>query len=252
MTRTGRDAALMLDGMAGPDERDRFSLPDSEGSYLAGCEGGIAGWRVAWSADLGYSPVDPEVRALAAAAARRFTDLGAIVEAADPGFADPREIIEIIFYGQVAVQVADLPPERRALLDPGLAAVLAELGDLSANAYLKMALRRNDLWQQVRRFFARYDLLLTPSVAVPAFELGREGVEVVDGQRVGRLGWTPFTFPFNLTGQPAITVPCGFTSAGLPVGLQIVGRRYGEQAILRAAAAFEAAAPWADRWPVLD
>jgi aspartyl-tRNA(Asn)/glutamyl-tRNA(Gln) amidotransferase subunit A len=101
----------------------------------------------------------------------------------------------------------------------------------------------------VRRFFERYDLLLTPTVPLPAFELGIEGPTEVAGRPVGRLGWTPFTFPFNLTGQPACTVPCGRTAAGLPVGLQIVGRRRQEAAVLRAAAAFEAAAPWADRIP---
>jgi aspartyl-tRNA(Asn)/glutamyl-tRNA(Gln) amidotransferase subunit A len=252
MARTVRDAALMLDVMAGPDERDRFSLPDDGVDYLADCAGGVAGWRVAWSPDLGYAPVDREARALAEAAARRFADLGAIVEEAHPGFDDPRDIIEIIFYCQVGAQVAGLPPERRALLDPGLAAVLDGLGDVSANRYIAMATRRSELWQTVRRFFERYDLLLTPTVPIAAFELGIEGPTEVAGRPVARLGWTPFTFPFNLTGQPACTVPCGRTAEGLPVGLQLVGRRNDDASVLRAAAAFEEAAPWAHEWPPLD
>jgi aspartyl-tRNA(Asn)/glutamyl-tRNA(Gln) amidotransferase subunit A len=206
---------------------------------------------VAWSADLGYAPVEPVVRALAEAAARRFVDLGAHVSDDHPGFADPVEVINILFYAQVGAQVADLPPERRALLDPGLAAVLEGYRGLTATDYLRAVARRNELYQAARRFFERYDLLLTPTIAVPAFPLGREGVETIDGRAVGRLGWTPFTFPFNLTGQPAITVPCGLTAEGLPVGLQIVGRRNADAAVLRAAAAFEVAAPWADRWPSL-
>jgi aspartyl-tRNA(Asn)/glutamyl-tRNA(Gln) amidotransferase subunit A len=252
MARTVRDAALLLDVMAGPDERDRFSLPDDGVDYLAACAGGVAGWRVAWSPDLGYAPVEPEVRTLAEAAARRFADLGAVVEEAHPGFTDPREIIELLFYGQVGAQVADLPPERRALLDPALLAVVDGLRDRSAFDYARMAMRRNELWQVARRFFERYDLLLTPAVATTAFPLGIEGPAEVAGQPVKRLGWTPFTFPFNLTGQPACTVPCGRTAAGLPVGLQIVGRRNDDTAVLRAAAAYEAAAPWAHEWPPLD
>jgi Asp-tRNA(Asn)/Glu-tRNA(Gln) amidotransferase A subunit family amidase len=252
MARTVRDAALLLDVLAGPDERDRFSLPDDGIDYLAACAGGVAGWRVAWSPDLGYAPVEPEVRALAETAARRFADLGAVVEEAHPGFTDPREIIELLFYGQVGAQIADLPPERRALLDPALLAVVDGLRDRSAFDYARMAMRRNELWQVARRFFERYDLLLTPAVATTAFPLGLEGPAEVAGQPVKRLGWTPFTFPFNLTGQPACTVPCGRTAAGLPVGLQIVGRRNDDTAVLRAAAAYEAAAPWAHDWPPLD
>jgi aspartyl-tRNA(Asn)/glutamyl-tRNA(Gln) amidotransferase subunit A len=252
MTRTVRDAALLLDVMAGPDERDRFSLPDNEPSYLANCEGGVRGWRIAWSADLGYAVVDPEVRAICEAAARRFSDLGAHVEAADPGFDDPREVILILFYAQLGAQLADLPPERWALLDPGLATVLEGYRTLTAFEYGAMTLRRNALWERVRRFFDQYDLLLTPSLAVPPFELGIEGPTTVAGREVGRLGWTPFTFPFNLTGQPAVSLPCGFTADGLPVGLQIVGRRNNDLAVLRAAAAFEEALPWADRWPALE
>lgn len=251
MARTVRDAALMLDVMAGPDERDRVSLPDDGDDYLAACDGDVRGWRVAWSPDLGYAPVDPAVRGLTEAAARRFTDLGAHVEAADPGFADPRALIELLFYAQVGAQVAGLPPERRALLDPNLAAVLDTLGPVSAFDYAAAGIRRNELWQTVRRFFERYDLLLTPAVALPAFNLLIEGPTSVAGQPVGRLGWTPFSFPFNLTGQPACTVPCGRAPDGLPVGLQIVGRRWADAAVLRAAAAYEAAAPWAQDWPPL-
>ena len=111
---------------------------------------------------------------------------------------------------------------------------------------------RHDLWTDVQRFLARFDLLITPTVAVPPFEVGRPGVKEIAGREVGPLGWIPFTYPFNLTGQPAATVPVGFTASGLPVGLQIVGRRHGDRTVLAASAAFEAAAPWADSKPRLD
>ena len=251
MTRTVRDAALMLDVLAGPDERDRLSLPATGEKFLAACEGGIAGWRVAWSGDLGYAPVEPEIQSIAETAARRFADLGAVVEEAHPGFDNPLDLINTLFYVQVGAQVEHLPAERQALLDPGRAAVLDTFRDLAAFDYLAIAARRHALYNQARRFFGAYDLLLTPAVAVPPFPLGGEGPTSVDGQPVGRLGWTPFTFPFNLTGQPAITVPGGGHAAGLPVGLQIVGRRNGDAAVLRAAAVYEALAPWAHHWPDL-
>ena len=254
MTRTVRDAALLLGVIAGPDERDRLSLPDAGVDWLAACEGGVRGLRVAWSPDLGYAVVDPEVRAVAEGAARRFaTDLGCAVEEAHPGFADPASAIAALFYGGVAANLAPFSQEEHALLDPGLARALAEeTAGLTAGDMVRATTTRQALWDACRRFFARYDLLLTPTIAVPPFPPGQEGPTEVAGRPVRRFGWTPFTYPFNLTGQPALTVPAGRTAAGLPVGLQIVGRRYDEATVLRAGAAFEATQPWAHRRPQLD
>lgn len=251
MARTVRDAALLLDVIAGPDERDRLSLPAGQADYLAACDGDVRGLRVAWSADLGYAAVDPEVRAIAEAAARRFAaDLGCRVEEAHPGFADPGDAIRLLFYAGVAANLAGQSAERRALLDPDLARALAEETEgRTAIDYVLATSTRQAVWDRCRRFFAGYDLLLTPAVAVPPFAAGEEGPREVAGRAVARLGWTPFTYPFNLTGQPALTVPAGWTAAGLPVGLQIVGRRFDEATVLRAGAAFEAAQPWAARRP---
>lgn len=251
ITRTVRDAALMLEILAGPDERDRNSLPAEGTGYLRLLESGIRGLRVAWSPTLGYAPVDPEVRALAEAAARRFADLGCEVEEADPGFPDPHAAWVALFYGGLGARVAGYLPEWRDRIDPGLLKIVDQFRDLSAYQFVQALFERAALWDTVRRFFARYDLLLTPTIAVPPFELGIVGPSEVAGKPVGPLGWTPFTYPFNLTGQPAASVPCGFTASGLPVGLQIVGRRYAETTVLRASAAFEAACPWADRRPPL-
>lgn len=122
---------------------------------------------------------------------------------------------------------------------------------MTAVEYVEATFKRTDLWHVVRRFFQRYDLLLTPAVAVPPFPVGVDAPTEIAGQRVSWAGWTPFTYPFNLTGQPAATVPCGWTATGLPVGLQIVGRRHDDATVLRASAAFEAARPWADKRPTL-
>jgi aspartyl-tRNA(Asn)/glutamyl-tRNA(Gln) amidotransferase subunit A len=251
MTRTVRDAALLLNVIAGPDERDRLTLPATGDDWLAACEGGIAGLRVAWSPDLGYAAVDPEVARITAGAARRFAaDLGCIVEEADPGFPDPVGAELILFYVGVQSNVADLPAERYALLDPDFARAIEEEGaGVSALDYVRANSVRQSVAEVLRRFFTRYDLLLTPTIAVPPFRAGEEGPREVAGKAVGRLGWTPFTYPFNLSGNPALTVPAGFTESGLPVGLQIVGRRFDEATVLRAGAAFEVAQPWAHLRP---
>ncbi|MBI2878208.1 MAG: amidase, partial [Candidatus Rokubacteria bacterium] len=251
MTRTVADAALMLEVMAGPDERDRNSLPADGAGYTGAIEGDLRGLRVAWSPDLGYAAVDPEVRALAGAAARRFVDLGCEVEEADPGFGDPQTAWVTLFYGSIAARLDGYLPEWQDRIDPGLLRTVEKLRGLTAFQFAQALFERAALWDATRRFFARYDLLLTPTIAVPAFELGIVGPSEVAGKPVGPMEWTPFTYPFNLTGQPAASVPCGWTSGGLPVGLQIVGRRHADATVLRASAAFEAACPWADRRPPL-
>ncbi|HEY8600063.1 MAG TPA: amidase [Thermomicrobiales bacterium] len=251
MTRTVRDAALLLNVIAGPDERDRLSLPATGENWLMACEGGVRGLRVAWSPDLGSAAVDPEVAQFCAVAASCFADdLGCVLSEANPGFADPGHAERIIFYGGVAANVADLSPERAALVDPALARALQEeTAGLTALDYIGANATRQGLWETTRKFFEGFDLLLTPTIAVPPFRAGEEGPREVNGRPVERFGWTPFTYPFNLTGNPALTVPAGFTAAGLPVGLQIVGRRFDEATVLRAGAAFEAVQPWAARRP---
>jgi aspartyl-tRNA(Asn)/glutamyl-tRNA(Gln) amidotransferase subunit A len=135
-------------------------------------------------------------------------------------------------------------------MDPGLVQVVEEGRHISAVQLGRAAFARATFYEALRRFFAHYDLLLTPTLPVPPFAAGLE--RSPDSSGGSRLAWAAFTYPFNLTGQPAATVPCGFTRDGLPVGLQIVGRRLQDATVLRAAAAFEAAAPWADRQPPLD
>jgi aspartyl-tRNA(Asn)/glutamyl-tRNA(Gln) amidotransferase subunit A len=248
MTRTVRDAALLLDVIAGPDDRDRLSLPPSETTFSDALNGDIRGWRVAWSPDLGHIPVDPEVRWLAEDAARAFSDVGCAVDAPDLGLPDPAPILEVFYAGNQAGAHGSRPAEELALMDPGLVRLIDEGRRLSAAEYARASAARAAYWDAMRRVFEHYDLLLTPTISVPAFELGIVGPSEVGGRPVVHLGWT-LAYPFNLTGQPAATVPCGFTADGRPVGLQIVGRRFADAAVLRAAAQFEAARPWSDRRP---
>jgi aspartyl-tRNA(Asn)/glutamyl-tRNA(Gln) amidotransferase subunit A len=253
MTRTVRDAARMLDVMAGPDDRDRDSLPaDGGGSYQSACDDGVAGLSVAWSPDLGHAHVDPEVAELCGQAAERFESLGCHVEVVTPSWDDPEEIFRVVAAAETHAAWGRAAAEDEAQLDRSLVAVIRFGRTIDVARYLAAAHRRDDFWTDVQRFLARFDLLLTPTVAVPPFPVGQPGLKQIDGHPASPLGWMPFTFPFNLTGQPAATVPVGFTSAGLPVGLQIVGRRYAERTVLAASAAFEAAAPWSAHRPPVD
>jgi Asp-tRNA(Asn)/Glu-tRNA(Gln) amidotransferase A subunit family amidase len=249
MTRTVRDAALMLRVMAGPDDRDPLSFPSTGQDLTAGLNGEVRGIRVAWSPTLGYAVVDPEVRSVTEAAAKRFEDLGCHLERVDRVFDDPDPIWSPLFYGGIAGRLSDYMKEWRDRMDPGLVQVVEEGSRISAVQLGKAAFARAAFTEQVRRFFSQYDLLLTPTLAVPPFAAGLE--RPPDDRAGSRLAWVAFTYPFNLTGQPAATVPCGFTKDGLPIGLQIVGRRLMDATVLQAAAAFEAAVPWADRRPSL-
>ena len=249
MARTVADAALLQGVIAGRDDRDPNSLPDEAGASIP-ATGDVRGLRVAWSADLGFVEVDSEVHTLTEAAARRFADdLGCAVEPVDPGFADPYEAEEVLFYGGIAAGLAPYLPEWRDRLDPGLVPWIDWAQDLTAVDFARATAGRRPAWEAMRRLFGQYDLLLTPTMPMPAFPLGTDSPLEASGQPARGLAWTPFTYPFNLTGLPAISIPCGFTSAGLPVGLQIVGPRWADNAVLRAAAAYEVIAPWNDRRP---
>ena len=248
MTRTVRDAALMLNVIAGADDRDRYSLPTSHPDYLQAVEGDIRGLRIAWSPDLGFAIVDSQVRQATAEGVKAFSELGCHVEETNPGFDDPGELFQHFFYVNIGAMLQDYPGYE-SKIDPQLLANLNEVQGVSGQAYARSILRRNAIFDKIRRFFATYDLLLCPTVAVPPFEVGIEGPTEIAGRPVDRRAWIVMTPLFNLTGQPAATVPCGFTGDGLPIGLQIVGRRFDEATVLRASAAFESARPWKQTRP---
>lgn len=249
ISRTVADSALMLSVIAGPDDRDRHSLPESDRDWMASTRGEITGLRVAYSPDWGYAAVDPGVRTVVERAVAVFErDLGCSVELASPGFADATDA----FWAIVALE-SDLVG-MRALADqlgermtPSLLQFLRR--DWTAEEFTDAVKTRKAVANHLWKFMRRFDLLLTPTLAVPAFAVGSRGPEQIAEREVGPSDWTPFTYPFNLTGQPAATVPAGWTVEGLPVGLQIVGRHLADEMVLRASAAYETAAPWADRWP---
>lgn len=250
ITRTVADAALMLDVMAGPHPEDIYSLPAPRRPFRRAMKGDLQGVRVAWTADMGYAAVNPEVRRIAEAAARRFADFGCIVEEDHPGIEDPtasRSFIDLAA-PYSAASFEGMSAEQEALLTQYAVAFRDYGRRVTGVQHVQANWSRWVLWTRLRDFFQRYDLLLTPMLAEPAFPIGREP-RVIDGRPVSPFGWSPFTTPFNLSGQPAASVPCGWSADGLPVGLQIVGRPFDEATVLRAAAAFEAAQPWRQRRP---
>jgi aspartyl-tRNA(Asn)/glutamyl-tRNA(Gln) amidotransferase subunit A len=242
MTRCVADAALMLNVLARPDGRDWFALPYDARDYRIGLEDGIFGCRIAFSPRLGFAEVDPEIADLVASAVAAFEELGARVEPVDPGFADPSDIFLCHWRVGAANLLRNFTAEQRARMDPGLQAIAAEGEAISLSDYLEATRRRAELGARMRLFHERFDLLLTPTLPLAAFEAGAERP---DPDRQPRwIHWAPFSNPFNLSQQPAASVPCGLTAAGLPVGLQIVGPMHADHLVLRAARAFESARPW--------
>ena len=251
ITRTVRDAALAMEVIAGRDDRDRHSLPDTGLRYLPFLGGDLKGLKIAWSPDLGYAVVDPRVLEVTSAAVGIFDTLGGTLEAATPEVGHAGRAWGAIWNMTFASKHRDKLEEWREQMDPGLVALIEQGKDRLATEYASAALEREEYCDKIQPFFEKYDLLLTPTLAVPPFEVGASGPREIDGvQRF--LDWVTFTYAFNLTGQPAASVPCGWTEDGLPIGLQIVGRRFDDVAVLRAAAAFEQASPWAGRRPPLD
>ncbi|PYO05756.1 MAG: amidase [Candidatus Rokuibacteriota bacterium] len=251
ITRTVRDAAAVLDVVAGGDDRDRGSLPREVGSFLEACDGEVKGLHVAWTPDLGYAAVDPKVLAICENAAGAFETLGCHVEVVNPGWENPEEIFATMIAAQFYAAWSDRLPDAEPDMDPSLVRFIRRGGAVTARDYLRAVTRVEEYWREAQTFLERFDVLLMPTVAALPFAAGAHPPREIAGQDVSVLGWMPFTYPFNLTGQPAASVPAGWTDEGLPVGLQIVGRRHADGTVLAASAAFEAASPWRDHRPAM-
>jgi amidase len=252
MARTVADTALMLSTLVGPDARAPISYPVDARALLAAVRRpSVEGLRIAWGGDLGITPLDHEVRRVTEAALDVFRRLGARVEAAHPSFAEVAEIVRTTRGASMAARhhdkLADWKPVMQDNLvrniEQGLALTPAEIGQGER--------LRTDLFHRVRVFMERHDLILTPTAAVPPFPL-----ELTSGPReingvvmTNYIQWALLTYAFTVISAPAISVPCGFTRDGLPVGLQIAGRWRDEAGVLCAAAAFEQAQPWAHNRP---
>ncbi len=250
LTRTVADAALMMDIMAGPDNRDYLSLPPPTVSYYKKLEEDAKGKKFAYSPDLGYAVVDPEIIDVTRKAAFAFADLGYEVEEVELDFPNmENDLVNQVVAETVAANEEHLE-EWKKVAWPEYLNFLWLADHIKATDYAKTQYRRKELWDKVREVFEKYDFLLTPATAIPAFsiDLGMGPTEI-DGKAVASTTWIAFTYPFNFTHQPASSVPCGFTKDNLPVGLQILGNRFDELGVLQASRAFEKALPWRDKRP---
>ncbi len=256
MARTVADCAGMLAILARPDARDWTALPPPANGWLAGLQQGIKGLRIAYSPRLGYvNHVDPEVEAAVKRAALSLAGLGAAVEQADPGFADCAPLFSTHWFATARNVFGKLPAEKFAQMDPGLQETCEYAARYGIGDFLDYQTQRVAVGEAMKRFHLRYDLLVTPATALPPFEVGKVAPEPlpsgVAASAVDWTWWTPFSFPFNLTQQPALSVNCGYTQTGLPIGLQIVAPAYREDLALRAAVAYERTQP-AIAWPALE
>ncbi len=270
-TRTVADSALMLRVLSQPDLRDWTALPQTQRDWShdasAGArEGGLRAMRIAYSPKLGHVPwVDPRVAGAVERAAQKFSALGAIVEQEDPPIPDTAHAFRVHWFSSARHLLRQLPAEKFALLDPGLRRTVHDAQRFTLADFLDAQAVRARAAIAMASFLQRYDLLLTPATAVPPFAVGRFSPEIDSGAGRGAPGldarrasgddepdwtwWTPFSYPFNLTQQPAIVLCCGFSDDGLPLALQLVAPAHREDLCLRAAAAYEAATDWHRRRP---
>jgi len=250
ITRTVRDAALYLDAVVGAHSSDPDSLPHPGMSYVETLERLPERLRIAWSPTLGYARVQPDVMHEVREAVRVFEKLGHDVEQIEEGFPDPGLAWATVASGEVYAEIAHLVDEHRSEFGRGFLAGVESVRNLTPERYGEAQRERAELVNFLWRLFERYDLLLTPTLPTEAFDARGRMPPEIDGERVlNPLAFVAFTYPFNLSGHPAASVRAGFTDAGLPAGLQIVGPRHREDLVLQASYAYEQERPWNDRWP---
>ncbi len=249
ISRTVRDAALLLGVISGFDARDPASVSEPVPDFLAACEAPVDGMRVAWSPTLGYAKPTSEVLEITEEAVRAIEGLGLSVDLVEEVMDDPVELWNAEFFAGAGTRLKDTLRNSREILDPAVADVLDGALEATVTDYYEKVFARYGLREQIRRFFEQYDLLVTPTLPVPAFAAGVNVPPELPGRNV--VSWVYYTYPFNLTGNPAASLPCGFTADGLPVGLQVIARTNHEADVLRLSAAFESARPWANSYPEL-
>ncbi|RBQ21215.1 amidase [Spongiactinospora rosea] len=249
MARTVADVAGMLDVVAAYDPRDPAALPPPSASFVDGLNAGISGLTIAYSRTLGYGRNDPAVEAAVTRAVEVLADLGAKVEEVDPGFADPIEAFQTLWCAGAAKTLDRYQDADLSRVDPGLLRSGESGRAVSVPAYLDALAVCTDLGIRMARFHERYDALVTPATPITAFAAGRDQPDGSPSEVWA--AWTPYTYPFNMTRQPALSVPCGLTGDGLPVGLQIVTARHQDALALRIGHAYEQCARWTDAVPPL-
>jgi aspartyl-tRNA(Asn)/glutamyl-tRNA(Gln) amidotransferase subunit A len=249
-TRTVADAAMLMDVITRPDWRDWSAMPTPATSFLDGLDDGVAGMRIALSLDLGFGSNDPEIEAAVRAAADVLAGAGAVVEEVDLGLADPVHAFHVLWFTGAAKVLEAYGADALDHVDPGLAAAVRTYGHgATASDFLDATTVRMDLGRRFAQLHETYDVLLTPTMPIAAFAAGQPSPDGWPSDLW--TSWTPYTYPFNMTQQPALSLPCGLTGDRRPIGLQVVGPRHGDALVLRVGQAFEAQTPWHRETPTL-
>ncbi|MFQ5934074.1 MAG: amidase [Dehalococcoidia bacterium] len=252
MTRTVRDSAALLQVLAGYDPRDPSSLRDKPPDFLAALDQDIGGLRIAWSTNYGYSAVDPEVVEVTGKAAQVFEELGCSVEESDLKLDSPFDAFWTLFSTNAYASFGALLENQADQLTDYARECIEHGATVSGADYAKALGYIDRLKSQMADLFEDYDLLLSPAMAVPAFPVGQSPARIAGEEAHPFWGFLPFTFPINMVGHTAASIPCGFSSDGMPIGLHMVGRRGGEETVIAASAAFERAKPWIEERPAVS
>ena len=250
MSRTVRDSALLLQVLAGHDPRDASSLRSAPDDYVAAADRGVQGLRVGWSPDFGFAAVDPDVQSSTLDAVKVFGELGAEVEDVSISFEkSPLDAFWTMFSALSVFRYSDAAGDRTDLLTDYTRAWFKDGAEFTGSEYVGALGERDRFIATFADVFENYDLIVTPSVATTAFPVG-DPPGIIDGREVEPFwGYVQFSAVINLIGYCAASIPCGFDSEGLPIGLHIIGRPGDDATVLAASAAFEEARPWADRRP---
>lgn len=249
MTRTVTDAAAFMDALIRPDSRDWSAVPPSAtspapGGYLAAALDGLAsdrplaGLRIAYSRDLGFGTNRPVVERTVDTAAAALEELGAVVDVVDLQLTDPVDSFHVLWFAGASAVLKPFGDDAADHVDPSLRDALHRYRDYSAQDYLDAVAERMALGVRLGGLHRDYDVLLTPTVPIPAFQAGADVPP--DWHSPDWTSWTPYTYLFNMTQQPALSVPCGVTDDGLPVGAQLVGARFTDRLVIRTGAALHA------------
>ncbi len=251
MARNVADLALLLDVMAGYDARDPMSLDDPAISFEENALQRQVPPRIAFSADLGVTPVDPEVAQICERAAMRFSELGAIVEHDHPDFSGLQEVFQVHRAMSYAASYGPLLEANRSIFKPEIVWNVEQGLALTADEIMAAMVTRSQIYQRAQRFFAQTDLILTPATVVPPYPVEQRFVERIGDYKFSNyIEWCSIAYAFTIIGAPALSIPCGFTQSGLPVGLQIVAAPRQEARLLSAALAFEELAGICTQLPI--
>jgi len=253
IVRYVKDAALMLDAMAGPDDGDKYSIPQKDMNYLKALNERPSKVKIGYSLDLGIVKAnEPEVEKAVLDAVQKFEQFDWSVEKSKIKLRKADSSFITIYGAGLSYDLKPSLKEWRDKLDIDLVKVIEGTENFTALDYKRAEANRDKIYNLMYQYFKNYDILITPTTAVPAFDTGMMFVPKIAGKNVSPATWHACLLPFNLTGLPAASIPCGWSSEGTPIGMQIVGKRYDEKTVLQVSKAFEEIAPWQDKRPKLD